>query len=87
MLIEPRALEIEQRNASQVRERERVDRQLRERLVGDRVGLVVEKMHGAIPDLEEVDMAGNDAIVDGETLRWVFFLRRAAVCSSVKPVS
>ena len=42
MLVEPRALEIEQRDAGQVRKRERVDRELRERLVGRRVGLVVE---------------------------------------------
>ena len=63
MLIEPRAFKIEQRNAGQVRERERVDRQLRERLVRGGVGLVVEKMHGAVPDLEEVDVAGNDAFV------------------------
>ena len=60
MLIEPRALEIEQRNAGQLRERERVDRQLREWPVGRGIGLVVEKMHSAIPHLEEVDMAGDD---------------------------
>ena len=61
MLVEPRAFEVEQRNAGKVRERERVDRELGERLVGRRVGLVVEKMHRAIPDLDKVDVAGNSA--------------------------
>src|SRR5579863_5862548 len=63
VLVKPRALEIEQWNSGQVRERERADRQLRERLICRRFGLVVEKMHRAIPDLEKVDVAGNDAFV------------------------
>ena len=45
-----------------MRESECVDRQLRERLVRGGVGLVVEKMYGAIPDLEEVNVAGDDAL-------------------------
>ena len=34
-------------------ERERVDRELRERLVGTRVGFVIENVDRAVPDLQE----------------------------------
>ena len=42
-----------------MRERERVDRELRERLVGARIGFVVEDVDRAVPNLQEVDMAGD----------------------------
>ena len=54
VLIEPSAFEIEQRDAGKVRERERVDRELRERLIGGRIGLVVEYVDGAVSDLEKI---------------------------------
>lgn len=56
MLVEPCTLEIEQRNAGRVRESKRIDRELRKRLVRRSFRLVVEKMHSAIPDLEEINM-------------------------------
>ena len=58
-LVEPRALEIEERNAGQVREGERIEGELGERLPGGRVGLVVENVDRAVADLQEVDMAGD----------------------------
>jgi hypothetical protein len=65
MLIEPRALEIERRNAGELRERECVDRRLRERLVGDRAGLIVEDVDRAIAHLHEIDVAGDSALPTG----------------------
>ena len=58
-LVEPRALEIEERDAGQVRERERIEGELGERLPGGRVGFVVEDVNCAVADLQEVDMAGD----------------------------
>ena len=49
--VEPCALEIEERNSGEVRKRERIDSELRERLIGARVRFVVEDMDRAIPDL------------------------------------
>jgi hypothetical protein len=49
-----------------MRERERIDRQLREPLIGVCVWLVVEDMDGAVPDLKEVDVAGDRALAAGE---------------------
>ena len=65
VLVEPRALEIEQRDAGQVRKRERVDRELRERLVGRRIGLVVEYVDRSVSNLDEIDVAGDDAFLAG----------------------
>ena len=48
-----------------MRECERVDRELGERFICRRVGFVVEKMHGAVLDLDKVDVAGNDAFFFG----------------------
>jgi hypothetical protein len=44
-----------------MRERERIEGELRERLPGDRVGFVVEDVDRAVADLQEVDMAGDGA--------------------------
>ena len=65
VLIEPSAFESEQRNAGEVPERERVDRELCERLVGGGVGFVIEDVNGAIPDLKEVDVASDHALIAG----------------------
>ena len=65
VLVEPRALEIEQRDAGQVRKRERVDRKLCERPVGRRIGLVVEYVDRSVSNLNEIDVAGDDAFLAG----------------------
>jgi len=43
------------------RERERTEGELGERLPGGRIGFVVENVDRAVPDLQEVDMAGDRA--------------------------
>ena len=63
MLVKPRAFKVEQRNAGEMRKRQRVDRELRERLVGGRIGLVVEYVNGAVADLNEIDVAGNRTLL------------------------
>ena len=65
LLIEPGAFEIEQRDAGELRERKRVNRKLREGLVGGRVGFVIEDVDRAISDLETVDVAGDDTLLAG----------------------
>ena len=47
--------------SGQARERERIERELRDRLIRSGVRLVVENMDGAVAHLEEVDVAGEDA--------------------------
>ena len=42
-----------------MREGERIEGQLRERLSGGRVGFVVKDVDRAVADLQEVDMAGD----------------------------
>ena len=60
----------------EARERERVDRELRDRLVGARVGLVVEDVHAAVSHLQEIDVAGDGA-------RLVAIARGRARCRAV----
>src|SRR5271166_4836463 len=60
-LVKPRALEIEERDAGQVRERERIEGELGERLPCGCVGFVVEDVDRAVANLQEVDMAGDRA--------------------------
>src|SRR5271166_1598019 len=60
--VEPGAFDVEEFEAGHTdRERERIDRQLRDGLVGARVRLVIENMHGVVSDLQKVDMAGDRA--------------------------
>ena len=55
------ALDIEKREAGHAaRESERVDCELCYRLVGARIRLVVENVHGAVSHLQEIDVAGDD---------------------------
>ena len=61
LLVEPGALDVEESEAGEARERERVERELRDRLVGAGVRLVVENVHRAVADLEKIDVAGEDA--------------------------
>ncbi len=57
LFVEPRALDIEELEARhQTREGERVDRQLRDGLIRTGIRLIVEDMHGAVADLQEVDV-------------------------------
>ena len=59
-LVEPRALDVEKPEAGNAAgERERVDGELSDRLVGAGVRLVVEHVHGTIAHLKEIDMASN----------------------------
>jgi hypothetical protein len=44
-------------NAGQAGKRERVDRELGNRLVGPRVGFIVEDVHGAVSDLDKINVA------------------------------
>ena len=59
MLVEPRAFDVEQLEAGEAGECERVDGELRDRLVGPRVGLVIQNVNGAVSDLEKIEMAGD----------------------------
>ena len=61
LLVEPSAFDVKQPEAGEPRERERIDRELRDRLVGAGVRLVIEDVHGAVADLQEIDVAGEDA--------------------------
>lgn len=65
VLVEPRAFKIEERDAAQMRKCQRVYRKLRKRLSSGRVGLVIENVDGAVPDLEEVNVAGDDTVLPG----------------------
>jgi len=61
-LVEPGALDVEELNAwNAASQSESVDRELGDRLVGRGIGLVVEDVHGAVSDLQEVDVAGDNA--------------------------
>ncbi len=58
LLVEPGTLDVEQFEARHADgERERVDRELCDRLVGARVGFVSEDMDGVVSDLQEVEVA------------------------------
>ncbi len=60
--VEPGAFDVEEFKARHAdRERERVNRQLRNWLVRARIGFVIENMHGVVSDLQEVDVAGDRA--------------------------
>ena len=60
LLVEPGAFDVEELEAGHADgERERVDRELRDRLVGARIGLVIEDMHGVVSDLQKIDVAGD----------------------------
>ncbi len=78
LFIEPGALDIEEPQFRQARKRQRVEGELRDRLIRPGVRLVVEDMDGAIAHLEEVDMAGEDARGNsfGQELNTVLNLKR-----------
>jgi hypothetical protein len=56
LLVKPRALDVKKANAGEPRECERVKRELRDRLIGAGVGLVVENVDGAVAHLEKVNV-------------------------------
>ena len=60
VFVEPRALDVEQPQAGhEARERQCIDRELRNRLVCCCIRLVVEDVHRTVSDLQEVDVAGD----------------------------
>jgi hypothetical protein len=60
--VEPRALDVEELEAgSAASKREGVDGQLRDRLVCSRIWFVIEDVNGGVPDLHEINVAGNGA--------------------------
>src|ERR1700675_486079 len=60
IIIKTGALDVEEFEAGhEAREGERVDRELRDRLVGAGVRFVVENVHGAVPDLQEIYVTGD----------------------------
>ena len=62
LLIEPGAFDVEEFQARHAdRERQRIDRELRDRLVGARIGFVVKDMNGIVAHLQKVDVAGDAA--------------------------
>lgn len=62
VFVEPCTLNVEEFEAGHAHgERERVDRELRDGLVGARVGLVIKNVHGAVSNLQKVEMSGDRA--------------------------
>jgi hypothetical protein len=60
--IKPGTLDVKEFQAGYAdRERERVDRELRNRLVRARIRFVIEDMHGVVADLQKVEVAGDRA--------------------------
>jgi hypothetical protein len=61
-LVEPRAFDVEEGEAGrEAREGERVNRELRDGLVGAGVGLVIEDMNRPIPHLQEIDVPRDES--------------------------
>ena len=61
--VEPRALDVEEfETGNEARQRERVDRELRDRPIGAGVGLIVEDVDGAVAYLKKVDVSGDTGI-------------------------
>ena len=62
LLVEPGAFDVEEFEAGHADgERERIDRELRDRLVRARIGFVIKNVHGVVADLQKVDVAGDGA--------------------------
>ena len=62
LLVEPGAFDVEELQARHAhRERERVDRELRDGLVGACIGFVVQDVHGVVSDLQKIDVARDAA--------------------------
>jgi len=61
LLVEPRALDVEQAQSGKAGERERIQGELRDRLVGARVRPIVKNMNGAVAYLNKVYVASEDA--------------------------
>ena len=87
LLVEPRALDIKKAKASEPRECKRIERELRDWLIGARVGLVVEDVDGAVAHLKKVDVTGKDARpVSGKQANTVFNLKCVNTGSTGKRV-
>src|SRR6202049_5169491 len=61
VLVEPGTFDVEELDAGEAGERKRIDCELGDRLVRPRIGLVVQNVDGAVPDLEKIDVTGNRA--------------------------
>jgi hypothetical protein len=61
ILVEPRALNVEEVKSGETGECERVYGELTDGLVSSRVGLVVEDMDGAVSHLEKINVSGDEA--------------------------
>jgi hypothetical protein len=61
VLVEPGALDVKEPDAGEAGDRQRIDRELSNRLVGTCIRFVVQDVHGAVSDLEKIDVAGDHA--------------------------
>ena len=59
LLVEPGAFDIEHLDAGKAGKCECVDGKLSDRLVGPSIGLVVEDVHGAVSDLQKINVPGD----------------------------
>ena len=77
-LVEPGASDVEELETwHEAGEREGINRELRDRLIGPSVGFVVENVHRTIPDLQKIDMAGEVArLVRAAGVAWIERLLR-----------
>ena len=88
LFVEPGAFDVEEFETGHADdERERVDRQLRDRLVGARIGFVIENMHGVVADLQKVDMAGIErGAAPPAASSMPYLVSRLAISSSVSQI-
>ncbi len=64
LFVEPRAFNVEEFEARHAdRERERIDRELRDGFIRACIGLVIENVHGVVAHLQKVEVAGDASFV------------------------
>ena len=73
VFVKPGAFDVEESQARhEARQRECVNGELRDRLVGARIGLVVEDVDRAVARLQEIDMSSDEArFVAAGGIRWM----------------
>src|ERR1700674_5282018 len=70
LFVEPRALDVEELQAGdKTREGERIDRELRDRLVRSCVGFEIQDMHGTVAHLQKVDVPRDRTLGRAEARR------------------
>ena len=63
LLVEPRTLDVEQlETGHKPRQRERIDRELRDRPVRPCVRLVVQNVHSTVAHLQKIDVSGDRSL-------------------------